>query len=121
LGDVPNQKPWFVVGKHLKTNTLYVEQGSEHFHLYSDKALIGDIVWRGTKNTLKLQAKIRYRQPNQDVILNWLDNNTLEIHYPQKMKAVTPGQICAFYNNNICCGAGVIKEVYFQGKKRLYT
>ncbi|WP_257608387.1 tRNA 2-thiouridine(34) synthase MnmA [Rice orange leaf phytoplasma] len=121
LGDVPSQKPWFVVGKHLPTNTLYVEQGSKHPYLYSDKALIGDIVWRGKKTNLHLQAKMRYRQPNQDVILTWLDQNNLEIHYPQTIKAVTPGQICAFYDNNICCGAGVIKEVYFQGTKRLYT
>ncbi|WP_341833574.1 tRNA-specific 2-thiouridylase MnmA [Candidatus Phytoplasma asteris] len=121
LGDFSSQKPWFVVGKHLQTNTLYVEQGNTHPYLYSDKALISDIVWRGKKTNLHLQAKMRYRQPNQDVILTWIDQNTLEIYYPQTIKAVTPGQICAFYNNNICCGAGVIKEVYFQGTKRLYT
>ncbi len=121
LGEVPSPKPWFVVGKHLQTNTLYVEKGSTHPYLYSDKALIGDIVWRGKKTNRHLQAKMRYRQPNQDVILTWIDQKNLEINYPQTIKAVTPGQICAFYDKNICCGAGVIKEVYFRGTKRLYT
>ncbi|AGL90584.1 tRNA(5-methylaminomethyl-2-thiouridylate) methyltransferase [Candidatus Phytoplasma australiense] len=115
------QEPFFVVGKNLKTNTLYVEPNSQHPHLYSDRALIIDVTWRGEKTKTQIQAKMRYRQPNQKVTLNWLDANTLEILYPQKIKAVTPGQICAFYDDDICLGAGVIKEVYFQNQKRLYT
>ncbi|WP_349402029.1 tRNA-specific 2-thiouridylase MnmA [Candidatus Phytoplasma solani] len=122
LGEFSGEKePFFVVGKDLKTNTLYVEPNSKHPHLYSDAALIIDLVWRGQKSKTKLQAKMRYRQPNQEVFLTWINDNTLKIGYPQTIKAVTPGQICAFYDNDICCGAGVIKEVYFENKKRLYT
>ncbi|CCP88235.1 tRNA 2-thiouridine(34) synthase MnmA [Candidatus Phytoplasma solani] len=122
LGDVANEKePWFVVGKSIKTNILYVEPGATHPHLYSDRAKIIDVVWRGKKDKTKMQAKMRYRQTNKDVTLTWLDETTLEIAYPQKIKAVTPGQICAFYDDNICYGAGMIKEVFYHNQKRLYT
>lgn len=41
-----NQSPWFVVGKDLKSNTLYVDQNSNSSYLYSDSALVIDVVWR---------------------------------------------------------------------------
>lgn len=121
-----NQAPWFVVGKDLKTNTLYVDQSYDSSYLYSDSALIVDVVWRNKdilKNhgKIRMKAKFRYRQSEQDVILNWLTNENLKVEYPQKIKLVTPGQICAFYKEDICFGAGVIQEVYLQNKKMLYT
>ncbi|PQP79941.1 tRNA 2-thiouridine(34) synthase MnmA [Candidatus Phytoplasma phoenicium] len=121
-----NQAPWFVVGKDLKTNTLYVDQSYDSSYLYSDSALIADVVWRNKEilknhGKIRMKAKFRYRQSEQDVILHWLTNDTLKVEYPQKIKLVTPGQICAFYKEEICFGAGVIQEVYFQNKKMIYT
>ncbi|MBP5835871.1 tRNA 2-thiouridine(34) synthase MnmA [Candidatus Phytoplasma meliae] len=122
LGDIAGiNEPWFVVGKSLKTNTLYVETGKSHPYLYSDKALIVDVIWRGSRKQTKMKAKMRHRQANQTVFLTWVNDTTLEIYYPQTLKAVTPGQICAFYDQNICYGAGLIKEVYCQNQKRLYA
>jgi tRNA-uridine 2-sulfurtransferase len=40
---------WYVVGKDLQTNTLYVEPDDNHPHLFSDEAIITDVVWRGEK------------------------------------------------------------------------
>src|SRR5690606_31720735 len=34
---------WYVVGKDLTTNTLYVEPDGNHPHLFSNKAIIKDI------------------------------------------------------------------------------
>ncbi|WP_269445978.1 tRNA 2-thiouridine(34) synthase MnmA [Candidatus Phytoplasma mali] len=125
-----NQSPWFVVGKNLKKNILYVEQGSEHFYLYSDSALIVDVVWRGTIYDIQeqikiskknLNAKFRYRQLDQKISITWLNNTTVKVYYPQKIKAVTPGQICAFYLEDICLGSGMIKEVYSHNKKMIYV
>lgn len=112
---------WFVVGKDLKTNTLYVEPNGEHPHLYSDQALITDVVWRGKKISGKMTAKFRYRQPDQDVIVTWLDDSTIRVSYPQKIRSVTPGQVCAFYQGEVCLGSGFIQEAYFEGKVRLYS
>ena len=35
--------PWFVIGKDLTTNTLYVGQGFHHPNLYSDSLTATDI------------------------------------------------------------------------------
>jgi tRNA-specific 2-thiouridylase len=122
-----NQGPWFVVGKELKTNTLYVDQNNDSSFLYSDSALIVNIVWRNynlffnNNDKIKLEAKFRYRQPDQKIEMEWINKKNVKIYYKQKIKLVTPGQICAFYKDDFCIGAGMILEVYSNNKKLIYT
>ena len=112
---------WYVVGKDLKTNTLYVEPDENHPHLYSDEALITDVIWRGKKISGEMTAKFRYRQKDHKVHITWLDDQRLSVKYPQTIKAVTPGQVCAFYQDDVCLGAGFIQEAYMEKNKRLYS
>lgn len=114
--------PWFVVGKNIKENILYVEQGFHHPHLYSDECIVKDVVFRGSKdlNNRTFQAKFRYRQVDNAVFLEWLDEQTLKVSYPQGVRAVTPGQAAAFYEDEVCVGGGFIDTVYKDGKKRSY-
>jgi tRNA-specific 2-thiouridylase len=112
---------WYVVGKDLKTNTLYVEPDFDHPHLYSDSALITDVIWRGPKIDGKMTAKFRYRQKDNDVIVQWIDDETILVSYPQTIRAITPGQVCAFYQGEVCLGSGFISEAYMDKKTRLYS
>jgi tRNA-uridine 2-sulfurtransferase len=112
---------WYVVGKDLKTNTLYVEPDDNHPHLYSDQAIIQDVVWRGKKFEGDCFVKFRYRQKDVPCTIKWLDENTIEVLYDRSVKAVTPGQVAAFYQAEVCLGAGFIDKVYFDKKLRQYT
>lgn len=120
-GTKDTQAAWFVVGKDLKTNTLYVEPDGNHPHLYSDEAIITEVIWRGPKIDGDMTAKFRYRQPDQKVSITWLDDQTIRVVYPQGIKAVTPGQVCAFYQNEVCLGAGFIDQVFMDKKLRQYS
>ncbi|XMB66136.1 tRNA 2-thiouridine(34) synthase MnmA [Mycoplasmatota bacterium zrk1] len=111
--------PWFVIGKDLKENNLIVGQGFHHPTLYSDECIVDSINWLSDKKNMKITAKFRYRQPDQDVEIEWLDNKTLKVKY-QGVRAVTPGQACVFYDGDVCLGGGFIKEVFSKGKKRIY-
>ncbi|EMR14470.1 MAG: tRNA 2-thiouridine(34) synthase MnmA [Sweet potato little leaf phytoplasma] len=128
LGNLPccNSSPWYVVGKDLATNTLYVEQNSDSIYLYSDSALIINVIWRDYKNfrypnIMTLKSKFRYRQPEQEIKAYWIDYRQLKIFFKERIKAVVPGQICAFYYEDFCLGAGMIQEVYYKNKKRQYV
>lgn len=112
---------WFVVGKDLKTNTLYVEPGFEHPYAYSDSAIITEVKWRGERKDGKFTAKFRYRQPDQDITVTWLDDTTIRVDYPQGIRAVTPGQVCAIYDGEVCVGSGFINEAFYKGERRLYS
>lgn len=120
-GTTETTEPWYVVGKDLKTNTLFVEPKFEHPYLYSDEAIITEVVWRGKPIAGPMTAKFRYRQKDHDVFVEWLDDRTIRLYYPQKVRAVTPGQICAFYQGEVCLGAGFIDAVYFEKQQRLYA
>ena len=55
-------------------------------------------------------AKFRYRQKDQDIQLEIIDETTAMVYYPQKIASVTCGQEAVFYDGNICLGGGVIEE-----------
>ena len=108
----------FVVGKDLNKNILYISLGNSEY-LYSDSCIVTDINWLGDKKINKCTAKFRYRQPDNDVELEFFDDYIL-VKYPQKVKSVTPGQACVFYDGEQCLGGGIIKEVRKNNEKLWY-
>lgn len=122
LKDYPNA-PWFVVGKDVKRNVLLAGQGKNHPHLFANRVIVEDVHWISPEKftgTIECQAKFRYRQKDQTVIIKWLDENTVEVISNHPIKAVTPGQAAVFYQDQICLGGGVIKASYQNHKKLMY-
>lgn len=109
-------EPWYVVGKDVKRNILYVEQGSNHPALYYTGLRASQINWIGNTPDLPMtcQVKFRYRQPDRtaDVSLHPTDSNQLMVNFHNKEKTVTPGQAVVFYDGEICLGGGIIEEAY---------
>lgn len=119
-GSNESLEAWYVVGKDLKTNTLFVEPDKNHPHLFSDEAIITDVKWRGNRDINNLTAKFRYRQKDIDVKIEWLDDTTIKVKY-NDVKAVTPGQACVFYDGDVCLGSGFIDHVFYNGEERKYS
>jgi len=114
-----NEDRLFVVGKDIENNVLFVAQGEDNKYLYSDLALITNINWLSDHKPINCHAKFRYRQQDIPVQLQYLDNGNIFVKYI-KGKAVTPGQICVFYDGNECLGGGIIDEVYLNNQKINY-
>ena len=96
---------WFVCGKDLEKNILYVCQGYHNEKLYSDRLTATDFSYT-TKHDLgkefECTAKFRYRQPDTKVKVIVGENNTVEVIYDEKVRAVTPGQSVVFYAGEVC-------------------
>lgn len=107
----------FVVGKDLDKNILYVAIGEDNEYLYSDSCIVEDVNWISKLKPNNCTAKFRYRQPDNDVILEYIDDKTILVKYPQTVKSVTPGQACVFYMDDECLGGGIIKEVRKNNEK----
>ena len=107
--------PWFVVGKDIEKNILYVANGSDDKWLVSDKCDVSDTNWfvdLAIGQTIKCCAKFRYRQNDNDVTITKVDENHVVVEYPQGIKAVTPGQQAVFYDHDLVLGGGTIDTIY---------
>ncbi len=109
----------FVVGKDLNKNILYVAEGEDNKYLYSNNCIVEDINFNCDLRPTKLCAKFRYRQPDIEVEVEYLEDGNLKVKY-DGVKAVTPGQACVLYYGDICLGGGIIKEVRNNNEKLWY-
>ncbi|WP_036745898.1 tRNA 2-thiouridine(34) synthase MnmA [Paenibacillus sp. UNC451MF] len=111
IGGSGNGEPWFVAGKDLEQNILYVVQGEKHPSLYSSGLHATDLNWISGKlpeTPLRCTAKFRYRQPDQGVTVAFGTDGTCEVTFDQPQKAITPGQSVVFYDGEVCLGGAII-------------
>lgn len=116
-------EPWFVVGKNLEENVLYVEQGFENEYLYSDSLIATDVNWINRdriEQSFTCTAKFRYRQKDSGVRVNILDDGRVYVQFDELERAVTPGQSVVFYDGEVCLGGGTIDEILKDGKTLEY-
>lgn len=123
-GGGATQEPWFVVGKDLATNTLYVGQGFHHPALYADRLEASQIHFtteqdRGTE--FSCTAKFRYRQQDVPVTVRLLDGDRAEVIFDEPVRAITPGQAVVFYDGMECLGGGLIDAAYKEAKELQYV
>ncbi|MBR4484739.1 MAG: tRNA 2-thiouridine(34) synthase MnmA [Erysipelotrichaceae bacterium] len=111
-----NRGPYFCVGKDVKKNILYLTSVKNEEYLYSDSAYISGINWIRKINDGDIQCKFRYRQNDNQVHIKLLSDNEALLTYPQKIKAVTPGQQAVFYDDGELLGGGVIENTYINGE-----
>jgi len=100
--------PYFVTGKDLKKNIIYV--GSEK-DLLSKKAVVKDINWIGgkPKSPARLDVKIRYRSESVTARLVFLDS-LFVLNFSCPVRAITPGQSVVFYKGEEMLGGGIITK-----------
>ena len=105
--------PLFVIGVDTDHNLLYVGQGSDHPGLYRSALKIqkDELHWirPDLAGDLRVQARIRYRQPLQKASIIVKDDATY-VKFDQPQSAITPGQFVAWYLENELVGSGVISE-----------
>lgn len=114
-GGGKTQDPWFVIGKDLATNTLYVGQGFHHPTLYATHLDASEIHFTTNEERPKefrCTAKFRYRQQDVPVTVRLLDDNRAEVIFDEPVRAITPGQAVVFYDGMECLGGGLIDQAY---------
>lgn len=103
--------PWYVAGKSLPENVLYVVAGHDHPALYSTHLQVRDLHWIGGAPPplpLHCHAKIRYRAPDEACRIDPGPREGLTVTFARPQRAVTPGQSVVFYDDDVCLGGGII-------------
>ena len=118
IGGFPDRM--FVVGKDITKNILYICIGEDNDYLVTDSCIVDNVNWLFSSKPSKCMAKFRYRQKDNPVELEYLNDNEILVKYKQGVKRVTKGQACVFYQGDICLGSGIIKEVRKNNEKLWY-
>jgi len=101
---------WYVVGKDVAANVLYVAQGGENHWLYSQRLQSETPTWvdaAAPAAQFRCTARTRYRQADQACTVSMTDSG-LEVRFDEPQRAVTPGQSVVLYDGEVCLGGAVI-------------
>jgi len=111
--DIGGVGPFFVVAKNVHKNILYVVDDKHQEWLKSDACLVKKVNFLADHNyPFNAYAKFRYRQNDQAVKVQKVDEETLLLSYSQGISAVTPGQEAVIYDHDIVVAGGQIDIVY---------
>jgi tRNA-specific 2-thiouridylase len=103
--------PWYVVGKDIDRNILYVEQGLESRWLQSTTLRSETAHWitdSAPSSRFTCGAQTRYRQQDEACEVHVADDGHLDVRFARPQRAVTPGQSLVLYDGDICLGGAVI-------------
>jgi tRNA-specific 2-thiouridylase len=103
---------WFVAGKDMEKNVLYVVQGHDHPALFSSELVAEQLSWVSPKAPTPhwvYTAKPRYRTADQACEVERVDGESCEIRFAEPQWALTPGQSVVLYESRVCLGGGIIR------------
>ena len=102
--DVGGGLPYYVVGKNMDKNEVYVSNQLQNELLWKSEVTLTDMHWINTKpTTASMLVRVRHRAP---LISATLRGSTL--HFESAQRAVTPGQSMVLYQDDTCVGGGIV-------------
>jgi tRNA-specific 2-thiouridylase len=105
---------YVVVGKNPEKNQLIVGwDQADTPGLYIKRCTVGTVSWtnKAITSSCKLEAQPRYRAKSEPVTVTPTDEGKLSLEFVRPQRAITPGQICAFYEGGTLLGGGVFEQV----------
>lgn len=106
--------PYYVVGKSMKDNEVYVTTDLQDDRLWSNRLTLTSVHWiSGTTNyqppSTNLSVRTRHRAKLIKVNkLNKLSNGDWKAELEEDVRAITPGQSAVFYSGEECLGGGIV-------------
>jgi len=102
--------PYYVTGKDMKKNIVYVTTDINDAKLWSSHIEIGDLFWinQPPLKDYRYSVKSRYRAEPIACTLDF-DSDQATIILEDEVRAVSPGQSAVIYDNDLVIGGGIIK------------
>ena len=112
-----SEQPWYVGAKDTCRNALIVVQGHDHPLLSSSELDTGRVHWLAQPRSqpFRCTVKVRYRQVDQEAMLEPQADGAARIAFEQPQRAVTPGQYAVVYEGERCLGGAVIEATRHRG------
>ena len=105
-----DELPWYVYGKDISKNEIYVCQGVDNKLLYSENISLDKIHWINKLKEFKnLDCLVQIRHRHKPVKCKIEVNEGFKVMFDEEIRGVAPGQSAVFYKDNLCLGGGVIE------------
>lgn len=114
--------PWYVVGKDVANNVLYVDQDRDSPWLQSHWLRSEATHWiAGAPPARRFEctAQTRYRQPDEPCTVEVREDGCVDVRFARPQRAVTPGQSLVLYDGQECLGGAVIARTDAPLEQRL--
>lgn len=109
--DIGGGLPYYVIGKDMAKNEVYVTTKLDDTRLWCDKLYLVDLHWINQlpKPNQQYQVRIRHRAPLVGCCFSSFDLKIkAECRLDESIRAVTPGQSAVIYDRDEVLGGGII-------------
>lgn len=100
--------PVFVTEIRPETNEVVIGEAED---VFTDRLICKDLNFMSIpdlEGEMEVMAKIRYNHRGSRCIIRRIDAEHVECYFPEKVRAVTPGQAVVFYEEDYVVGGGTI-------------
>lgn len=101
-------EPMFVVEIRPQTNEVVLGRGEE---VYTDHLVAHKVNYMAVEHLeigQEVTAKIRYNDRGARAVVTDVGNDLFQLHFPEPVRAVTPGQAVVLYDKEYVLGGGTI-------------
>ena len=109
--DVGGGLPYYVIGKDMAKNEVYVTTDLQDEKLWSDTIKLTSMHWINPDLVANYQLSVRTRHRAKLVpvkTLEQIDTSTWVAVLEEDVRALTPGQSAVFYSREECLGGGIV-------------
>lgn len=106
--DVGGGLPYYVVGKDMEKNEVYVTTDLNDENLWKKKVELTSVHWIDQAPLDGVyQARVRHRSPLIAVTLS-VDGDSVVLELADEQRAITAGQSVVIYDGDVCLGGGIV-------------
>jgi len=106
--DVGGGLPYYVVGKDMEKNEVYVTTDLNDMALWRQEIRLTGVHWISAQpHTGNCEVRIRHRAPLVRAELK-IEEGEAILRLSEPQRAVTAGQSAVLYNEDICLGGGIV-------------
>ena len=102
--------PYYVTGKEMKKNEVYVTNDIQDENLWSETINLTSAHWINQAPEIGKTYHVRTRHRAKTIACTFEADGqgNLQAQWSEPIRALTPGQSAVFYDENICIGGGII-------------
>lgn len=103
-------KPYFITGKDMDRNEIYVTTDPQDENLWRDQVSINQLHWlnEAPDPTKSYLIRARYRAPLVEASIQNLDGDNISLKLAEPVRAIAPGQSLVMYEGDRVVGGGII-------------